>query len=89
VRHVAEAHDFTWSDEQIEDMVGMFDGNHDGLVSLCFQLYPGSISFWYWGTPYSSLALVSVLFCFICCPVRFESPWPCGLGALNPFCPRN
>jgi Ca2+-binding EF-hand superfamily protein len=38
VRHVAEAHDFTWSDEQIEDMVGMFDGNHDGLVSLCFQL---------------------------------------------------
>ncbi|GAQ79583.1 calmodulin-related protein [Klebsormidium nitens] len=32
VRHVAEAHDFTWSDEQLQDMVGMFDADNDGLM---------------------------------------------------------
>lgn len=39
VRHVAEAHDFTWSDEQLQDMVGMFDADNDGLVR------PVSVSF--------------------------------------------
>lgn len=34
LRRVAAAHDFTWSDQEMADMVHIFDGDGDGKLSL-------------------------------------------------------
>lgn len=35
LRRVAAAHDFMWSDQEMADMVHIFDGDGDGKVFIC------------------------------------------------------
>jgi Ca2+-binding EF-hand superfamily protein len=50
LRRVAIAHDFTWTDKELADMIHCFDGDGDGKVSSCslhsFYCEKGHKSMW-------------------------------------------
>lgn len=52
LRRVAIAHDFTWIDKELADMIHCFDGDGDGKVSSCslhsFCCEKGLKSMWLW-----------------------------------------